>query len=210
MKSNRGTTLGAYLEKQTCLSCKQRGHDSRGKPGTIIRARYILKKKFWPSCIWRTLRLSITLPASRARKQENLWLPLVKISVWPGKTAQPKRCQRWTAGPTSHWAHISKKQQSDEVNRQHTGAGKCGGALLGQAPNWKPFTMFAFLPDNTKSWTVWLPFQIRENWDSEKLTHFPKVREAMRETSLLKVYVTPPSHCTTQDPEMKGSMGREV
>lgn len=44
MKSNRGTTLGEYLGEQTCLSYKQRGHDSRGKLSTIIRATNTFKK----------------------------------------------------------------------------------------------------------------------------------------------------------------------
>lgn len=44
MNSNRGTTLGAYLGKQTCLSYKQRRHHSRGKLGIIIRAKYIFLK----------------------------------------------------------------------------------------------------------------------------------------------------------------------
>ena len=41
MKSNKGITLGEYLGKETCLSHKQRGHDSRGKLSTIIRAMHI-------------------------------------------------------------------------------------------------------------------------------------------------------------------------
>lgn len=44
MKSNKGITLGEYLGKETCLSHKQRGHDSRGKLSTIIRAMHIFLK----------------------------------------------------------------------------------------------------------------------------------------------------------------------
>lgn len=49
--------------------------------------------------------------------------------------------------------------------------------------------MFAFPSSNAKSWTLWSPFQIKENWDSEKVSHFPKVIEFVKEASLLQVYV---------------------